>query len=835
MRPRMAHRRFFADTVFPKGSVMQLSKRKFLVMVTGLVLLAAILPFAVRPSQADSITLSLVIPDYLEEAFTNSVVSDFESANPGVTIHLVKRSTGSIPPAAEGLDAHLDAMGKYVSSGDVLMVNARTISPASVSAGYFLDLAPLASADGNLNPDDFQQPVWQAFQWDNGMWALPAAATVWFMQYDANTLAQAGFSEPPSTWTLDEFANAIQQLTVKDANGQVQTPALMGLIEGYNDGMIIASLGGFTFTDPTTQPETPSLDKEGIDSFATTWSALMGTNTGITSKGRFGQIPLNIVPHNILISTSSGPAAQAAPETSVVQTSSLLPGNRAGLDVEAFAVSGGTQYPEQAYALAKYLTTRPEIASLLSSLPARTSLFEDALAAYSPDDQTFLRTAIEAAIPTAKLRFMDYFSSALKQMKDAQVDAKTALEAETAQAVSDQQAAIARKATDTIFVATPAPPPNLQAGEVAIKFGVGEFADPLPTQALWDDVIADFISHDPQVRQIVFEKDFRLDTTNKDNYDCFYMPINMMSAQAAGSLLSLDPLLAADPTFDKDDMIGSTLERLTIDGKVWAMPIVIFPSVLKYNRDVFNQAGVSIPDSSWTVDQFKDTLIALKQNTAGDPPFFLNGYSNGSPLLMLMAAYGGIPLDFRTSPPTINFTEAATVTAIREVLDLAKQGYIKYPTLSDLTGSSNPGVPTETTALYDDSLNVDNETAQSPFKPISYPRGTQFAGTSYGIGFAAIMATSANPDACYRWISTFAKHPELFSGMPTRRSLINDPALSAAQGSEMVTTYNAIADQLADPNTLIMPDPMNADPTIYLLQHWLNEAFDKGSIGESRS
>src|SRR5258708_27366609 len=52
----------------------------------------------------------------------------------------------------------------------------------------------------------------------------------------------------------------------------------------------------------------------------------------------------------------------------------LLPGGKSGLTVQGFALSAGTQHPEQAFALANFLTTRPELGSRGGISPARRSL-----------------------------------------------------------------------------------------------------------------------------------------------------------------------------------------------------------------------------------------------------------------------------------------------------------------------------------------------------------------------------------------------------------------------------------------------------------------------------
>ena len=89
-----------------------------------------------------------------------------------------------------------------------------------------------------------------------------------------------------------------------------------------------------------------------------------------------------------------------------------------------------------------------------------------------------------------------------------------------------------------------------------------------------------------------------------------------------------------------------------------------------------------------------------------DPAPFVATNTNGTHLLILMAAYGGLPLDYRTNPPTINFTTPANVDAIRQVLDLAKAGYIKYDALGSIDFGGNR--LDRSAPIYSDTLNAFN-------------------------------------------------------------------------------------------------------------------------------
>jgi ABC-type glycerol-3-phosphate transport system substrate-binding protein len=797
---------------------MQLNMRAFLATVAAIVLMAAAVPMAALGRQTDAITLSVAIPDYLEDVFSDQLIAEFEDANPGVKLHLKFGVDTYIAPPADGLEAHLESLSKVVATGDVVMVSARSISPASVSAGYFFDLAPFANGDATLNVTDFPDAVWKSFELDKGLWGMPLAASVSFLSYSPSAFDKAGMAYPNEAWTLDDLANANNTLMVKDESGEVTSPALVGLVTGYNDGALIRSLSGIIFYDESSLPAAPRLNTPDVEAFANVWMGLIGEG-----EGNFIKRPMKVMDIPMLIDQQG---SLLYPNPDMPRVNLLFPGGKAGLDVQGFAVSGGTQYPEQAYALVKYLSTRPDFATFFGSLPARNDLMADALSQYTADDQQFVMRAFENAIPVSELRYMDYFNKAILQSQSEQMEPKTALETQEFQAVNDLQTAAAKKTSEAVMVATVVPTPNLAAGEVAINFGLGEFASPLPNQALWDEVIAEFTSSDPEVRQVNFRPNFSFGELkdSQEKYDCFYVPINFLTAASTDSLLSLDPLLAADPTFDKADMVATTLEQMTIANQIWGLPIVLTPFVLKANNDSFNKLGVEVPDSTWSVDKFKDTLTQLKNNSSSGVP--LARYQNANSMMMLLAAYGGVPLDFRTDPLTINFTDPATVDAIREVAELVKQGYLGARKFGDLTGMDDGTESDEPPALFDDSLYPNAEEGAGLFTPIGYPHGTQYAAASYAIGFAGIVASTQYPEPCYRWISTFAKHPELFAGMPARRSLMSDPALIAAQGEQMVATYNALAEQLASPNTLIFPDSFGADQSVYLLQHWLFEAFD---------
>src|SRR5262249_14855806 len=116
--------------------------------------------------------------------------------------------------------------------------------------------------------------------------------------------------------------------------------------------------------DAAQVPNQPQLDKPNVEALMEAWYKL-------DSDGLVGH-DLNVAPMSL------SPATAILFQITISQDEKrvpvLLPGNKGGLDVAGFALSKGTLHPDQSYALAAFLTTRPEIAGRFASAPARRSL-----------------------------------------------------------------------------------------------------------------------------------------------------------------------------------------------------------------------------------------------------------------------------------------------------------------------------------------------------------------------------------------------------------------------------------------------------------------------------
>ncbi len=820
---------------------MRLSKPKLLqrgaiLALVSLFIVGALAPIARSYAQDSRITVTLAVPVFARETL-DPLVKEFEAANANIHLQLVTQDTLGTVSAANSVDTHLDTVQKFTSSADVLIFNnSSVLSPEATRSGYFLNLQPLIDSDKQLDQADFVPALFRAFQWDQGTWALPLAADATVLTYDPSAFDKVGLAYPTDNWTLDDLINAVKVLNVKDANGKVTTPGIE-LYVGNNDIPLYMSLLGKPLVDVNAVPNPPFIDQPEVITLLDKLKELQDLLP--LQNPEFNTAPIRI--ESILNLAFVRP-------NEVARKGVLLPGGHAYLDVSGVAVSGGTQYPEQAYAVARFLTTRPEV-NQFTSLPARQSLKNQSGGTgngagfgprMTPELQGLLDKAVANSYTSTDRRFFDYLSAATVTAKTQNLDSRSAAAQAQSNALKAQQTALDRKANTAkvAVVATPVPTADPNKG-ITLKFGVTVFATSLPKKAEIEALAAEFVKANPGIAKIDIQNGFSQAEQAADKYDCFYLPYSAVPSIQLDKVLNLDPFLSADKNYNAADYVGGALTQVQRDGKIWALPMGISPTVMWFDPTSFANAGLQKPAFGWNISNFKDTLNALKPTVKeGKSPFFMSGPGGaGVSLLMLIASYGGLPIDWSSTPPVVKLTDKTNADAMRQVLDLAKAKLIDYKALGSTFGF---GASTaEDNPLYSEQLNGLNfqrfslfgggkAEDKSKFEAVTFPRGTQLQALSYSSASLYISAKAQNPDACYKWISAFAARPDLMSLMPVRNTQLADPSLETTSGKALAAVYRDIAKVLADPNTLKVPSLFDGGSNIsgFVVQFWLFQAWD---------
>lgn len=828
----------------------------------------ALLTIAIVPAQAqDTINLTLAIADFNEDAF-RFVADQFEAQYPNVRVHL--ESYGELGDAISGqgeVDDYLDDVEALVSSADVVPIS-NTLYPEATRAGYLLNLAPLANSDTTLNSADFYPAMWEAFQWDGGIWGIPVAGSISTIYYNPVAFDEARVPYPNENWTLTDFDSAIRALTQYNTDGSVALPGFVNF--GAELEMIFASLIGNGIANDTLFPSAPNFNNPALENALTLWANLQAD--GLMDFPQTDDFDINSVPMvaggGFLAGGGRGAVIRGgggnnATSESLERLPAYLPGGHVGLNTSGYGVSSGTLNPELAYELATFLSNSPEIVGTFfdADLPARRSLigvegaeigdggfrFEQAS---SPEIDAFNQVAVESAVSSAEVRFMTQIEDVISNMINNNIDAPTALDELEVDVLERLQIADDRALTTQIVVTPPAIT-TLAEGEIALNFGISGFVQ---NEDQWQTIADEFAMQDPEIGVILVDtvdpREGNLDTI-ATTYDCFYQDTNIVPNADLTLLRNIDPLLSTDPTFNPNDIVTGVLAQLQNNGQTWGYPLNIQPLVMRYNPDVFAQAGAFPPSGTWSVAEFEDALRTVGNFVGADAsPFQPQAFDNAY-LLNLIASYGGLPIDTRTTPATYNFTDPANVEAIRQVLDLAVNGFMDYNELATVGGriqftigrgedGENP-VPIYTETLSGFGFGGggrvfivgggDIELPENTDLIVTFPTGSQFNAVSYDIGTAYISALTPHTDPCYRFISALGQNPDLFPSMPANRALINTPDFVTAQGQNAVNFYNSLDNLLSQPNTIALPT-FSGRGGVSLEATWLNQVFDQYVAGE---
>jgi multiple sugar transport system substrate-binding protein len=182
-----------------------------------------------------------------ETAVYDSLVQEFEAANEGIDVELVKY--------AEKSD-HLTALATSFSAGDppdVFLVNFREYSQF-VARGA---IEPIEShlARAGIELADYYEPPIEAFTYDGELQCMPQNISSLVVYYNIDLFARAGLEPPRAGWTWDDFRATAKELTAGDVYGLGIEPNVIRIAPFVwsNGGDIVDDLWAptrFTFDQP---------------------------------------------------------------------------------------------------------------------------------------------------------------------------------------------------------------------------------------------------------------------------------------------------------------------------------------------------------------------------------------------------------------------------------------------------------------------------------------------------------------------------------------------------------------------------------------------------------
>lgn len=242
---------------------------------------------------------------------------------------------------------------------------------------------------------------------------------------------------------------------------------------------------------------------------------------------------------------------------------------------------------------------------------------------------------------------------------------------------------------------------------------------------------------------------------------------NIVGTRQDGLLLDLRPLAEADPNFSRDDFYPNMLTRLENDGQLLGLPTQANFTLIFFQKDAFDAAGVPYPEPGWTWDDFLAAAQATTVREGGEVVQWGLVQINTNPFEFVLPRTGSL-IDTSTDPPTPNFERPEVAEAMQWYADL----YLLHevaPNLEqpepDEDGSFIPPgyelIENGQAAMWPEwSGSWEWRSSQMnlgvvPF-PVAAPDDKTTQMFSDGL---SISAGTQNPEAAWRWIDFLSRQP----------------------------------------------------------------------------
>ena len=162
---------------------------------------------------------------------------------------------------------------------------------------------------------------------------------------------------------------------------------------------------------------------------------------------------------------------------------------------------------------------------------------------------------------------------------------------------------------------------------------------------------------------------------SKKPYDTYFWDVQAYGHYKAGLLADLQPYVDAAPELmDATQYPVALYDNWRFDGAhLFALPENLQTMALYYNKDLFDAAGMSVPDETWTWDSVRDAAHKLTKTAGSNTSqwgFTLGELGGWWGVQTVAWSRGGSFVDKPVEPTKFQMTDDANVQAIKYLQDM---------------------------------------------------------------------------------------------------------------------------------------------------------------------
>jgi len=233
------------------------------------------------------------------------------------------------------------------------------------------------------------------------------------------------------------------------------------------------------------------------------------------------------------------------------------------------------------------------------------------------------------------------------------------------------------------------------------------------------------------------------------NYETF------VTFASRDTMLDLQPYMDASAAISDSTFYPAALDAFAFDGHQYGLPITFSTVMLIYNKDMFDAAGLSYPDESWTWDDVLSAATALT-----DAPNRVWGISQPVQFweFYKVAAQAGGGLQVA---PTVEINTEANLAAAHYLVDKVTVHHV-MPTDAEMSGvgdidlflNQQLGMIVTGIWMFDQFINEADFEWDVAVEPGGANKATHFFSNA-----AVVANTSDVPEAAYKWVEFLASNP----------------------------------------------------------------------------
>ncbi len=641
-----------------------------------------------EPLAQNSVTISFACAR-MDRSVYQTAADAFHSLNPDIQVRIVaaediagRTSAASTQPVAVARAVY-EVLGTLAAGVDSFVA-----SDIAVEGGdaWLLDLTPFISAGNGPSEEDFLKGLWQRFEWQSGMWGLPASVDPTVIYYRSDIFQRADLRQPALNWTWDQLLHAAEQLS---ASAALETTKLFGLADPGYQGVrsFIPAHGGTLVNIAETTP------RPALNAPATVAAIQAYINLAVQQK-------VMLLPHpgSVYSLLQSQQAAMVIGNASDwwdlgalrqhLRIAAVPQGGPVVLN--GYYISAKAAYPAAAWRWLQFINGRVAPAD---GLPAHAELWASSSQVTEAGEATAntLRFAVEHGLspirPAATATLLDFalertfagqaLESALDEAQKQALEI-IALPVTLPATTTNQLAPVAEAVEQITFLSS-----AVQPSYLALIKAFQENHSDIEIKLVYEFEMRDIPSGDTQY--------WTLDEiAAKSHADCFFWPIIQKDPEWK-AVLDLEPFIEAEARAIQEDYYPWALEPLYYQGKLHGLPGRATALTVYYNHTLFDTLGLVQPQPNWTWTD----LFATAQKLAGsDQDGQRFGFAIGSRPIELLTVIGAEDVFAATirrdegQPVSLQFAIPEIVNRVGLLADRVKHGVIPAPTDPKIAGQA---------------------------------------------------------------------------------------------------------------------------------------------------